>query len=520
MAYIDGKPAADYLETVVAAHQGWQDPDARYNTVFFNPSRIPYAQIPGGAFYNDAYQWPGSGSVTFKYENKTTETVETVAIVPPSVNFTFKTGKQLFEAACIPKTVAEPTSAASSAQPSPSTKPQPPVTVYPKPVIRDRFNLISGYYINSTIGDVAVLFIPTFSTTEPYYDGSVLPDNAALEFSTVASKFMQKAKRDGKKKIIIDVSGNNGGTFTSGEDLYKLFFPDQDIYTATRFRAHKSIELATKAIGVLPKSFLIQEDSGAFDFISYRTVVKPDQKTSFPSQQALYGPHTVRNGSYSSIYANGNLTIDSTNKTPIHGYGVFADAPTHRSRQPYETEDILILTDGYCLSTCASFVNLMKNFAGVKSIAFGGRPHFGPMTAVGGVKGAQSLDLESLDSYFVELPHQIMRNYTTALSITEQRTFNQTAPIGSKHLPLALSNLNVNFRNAYSPGDHDTPLQFVSEAADCRLFYTADTLFNPERLWAAAADAMWGCDQCVQGSQNGPGSVNAGGVAGFGKVSD
>jgi hypothetical protein len=45
------------------------------------------------------------------------------------------------------------------------------------------------------------------------------------------------------------------------------------------------------------------------------------------------------------------------------------------------------------------------------------------------------------------------------------------------------------------------PLQFVYEAANCRIFYTPQTIFNYTNLWTYAADAAWNKPElCVQGS--------------------
>ncbi|KAJ5102410.1 hypothetical protein NUU61_004632 [Penicillium alfredii] len=46
------------------------------------------------------------------------------------------------------------------------------------------------------------------------------------------------------------------------------------------------------------------------------------------------------------------------------------------------------------------------------------------------------------------------------------------------------------------------PLQFVYEAADCRLFYTYDNIVHPATGWNAAARAIWGNGHCVKGSKS------------------
>ncbi|MCJ1306602.1 hypothetical protein MMC25_000245, partial [Agyrium rufum] len=47
----------------------------------------------------------------------------------------------------------------------------------------------------------------------------------------------------------------------------------------------------------------------------------------------------------------------------------------------------------------------------------------------------------------------------------------------------------------------DVPVQFVYEAADCRIFFTPQTIYNYTNLWSYAADATWQNPAlCVSGS--------------------
>jgi hypothetical protein len=73
----------------------------------------------------------------------------------------------------------------------------------------------------------------------------------------------------------------------------------------------------------------------------------------------------------------------------ITGYG-----PRTNFTQPFAAEDIVMLYDGYCASTCTIFSEFMRLQGGVKSIAYGGRPNSDSSTpiiqGVGGVKGANN----------------------------------------------------------------------------------------------------------------------------------
>lgn len=58
--------------------------------------------------------------------------------------------------------------------------------------------------------------------------------------------------------------------------------------------------------------------------------------------------------------------------------------------------------------------------------------------------------------------------------------------------------------------DSGTPLQYIYEAADCRLYYTAKTLLHGEAMWEAAWSAYEDTSRCVNGSTNQPSSISGG----------
>jgi hypothetical protein len=165
------------------------------------------------------------------------------------------------------------------------------------------------------------------------------------------------------------------------------------------------------------------------------------------------------------------------------------------------------ITNGDCVSTCAFFVKLMKR-QGVRTITFGGRPTNEPMQGVGGVKGGQSLGVDYINGYIQQANTLIRNSANTSsplLTQAEWKKFNESSP--SLADTFAWSG-NLNLRNEYDPDDDETPLQFVYEAAECRLFYTLDNYLQQETVWQAAATAMFGTFGCVNGSTGGTGSLD------------
>jgi hypothetical protein len=132
-------------------------------------------------------------------------------------------------------------------------------------------------------------------------------------------------------------------------------------------------------------------------------------------------------------------------------------------------------------------MEMMHHEAGVRTVVVGGRPEIGPMQAPAGTRGALSYDSVSLD-----------------LDIGNAETINTTTtgylPDRAEDQAVWISTASFNMRDQVRNGEN-IPLQFVYEAADCRIFYTFNTIYNYANLWQYAANAIWSNPGlCVQGS--------------------
>ena len=149
---------------------------------------------------------------------------------------------------------------------------------------------------------------------------------------------------------------------------------------------------------------------------------------------------------------------------------------------------ILQLTDGLCGSACAIFVELMAHQAGVRTISVGGRPVGGPMQTSSGTRGAREYSSDFLD-YDVQQLNDTLEN-TDAWSEFPRR--DDTG--------MWINYASFNIRDQMREND-ETPLQFQYDAAQCRIYYTLDNVYNMTRLWRDAAAATWDdASLCVEGS--------------------
>lgn len=162
------------------------------------------------------------------------------------------------------------------------------------------------------------------------------------------------------------------------------------------------------------------------------------------------------------------------------------DGSLRANPPPFAAENILILTDGACSSTCALFVEMMSHEAGVRTVVVGGSPIPGPMQAVSGTRGALVYSADVLDSDF---------GFASSINATAAAVLPQVRDPG-----MAINYAGFNLRDQVRQ-DSTTPLQFQYEAADCRVYYTMKNVLNETQLWLDAAAALWENNYlCVVGS--------------------
>jgi hypothetical protein len=520
---INGQDAKDYLENW-AQYGSLQDRDALYNNVFYELATVSLGPVGSGigTFAGSGRgRWIFPNATTeFTFENGTSRSYDNYAKVLVSLAG-ITDGESLYKKwltgpVPTPTPSASPSANSTMATPSATATPSPkpiPAPGYPPPVVREIHNLIGGYFLEDDYSDVAVLSVPSFVGID-----------AQEEFQETAANFIAAAKAAGKKKMVIDVSANGGGTILLGYDLYKLFFPnDIDHAAEDRFRAFESTDLIgqkfSEAAGTFPRTLVNStgnetlaelNDNIASSVFNYRSDVNAEGK-NFDSWAAKFGPGIMQKGDNFTNLFHWNLsdvlTPLNSGGVYVHGYGPLANY----TQQPFAAEDVVVVTDGYCASTCTIFSELMRQRADVKYISLGGRPRAGITQAVGGVKGTNNLPwsyIQSLAQYTVtELNNTVAEsqylNSTELGDYFDETVFNR-ASIGNA--------INVNFRDGIRDMDlasntnetNNIPLQFVYEAADCRILYTKAMTVDVTAIWKAVADSTWGGkSHCVAGSLGG-----------------
>ncbi|KAL4924093.1 peptidase S41 family protein [Aspergillus undulatus] len=498
---INGEDASTYLQSL-AGSQSFQDPDASYNNFMYSHARYTSSSQMLGAFsypLNGAY--PGTTEYTLIYANGTMSKSKVKAVAQDE--FIYANGTELYEDYCLP-VPEESTSASATPTPTPSTSTPaaassstpatsptatvlPAPTGYPKAVVRDENNLVAGYLLNKPdLQDAAVLSVPTFSVSGV--------EGGTSNISSLVINFLEKSVNAGRKKIILDLTSNPGGNTNYAFDLFKIFFPNKTPYWSTRLRAHKALYYLEKMGYSVPQdpeneTWATLADMGLFGLKT------PNQNYTYKSEDEVYGPHDVLGANMTSP-TSFNFNVISSDRMPIHGYGGIKPNWT----QPlFAPEDILIVTDGSCSSSCPIFTKMMK-YEGVRTISFGGRPQPGPMQAMGGTRGGQVLPGDQL-----VLIMGAALEIAAEKEILDENELKQLKALSpAETSPLQYGSLQVNLRDAYGKEDEESemPLQYVYEPAHCRLFYTLENVLEPATVWSAAARAIWGDGECVAGSRN------------------
>jgi hypothetical protein len=502
---IDGQNSTEFL-LHWSQYGSLQDPDALWNNLFYELAQVSLGSsgtgtgtFSGGG--RGARIYPGP-STTLTFANGTTVVNQNFArVLVPFNNIT--SGEDIYKSYFTPdpedvepaEQLATSTTSSVSSTASPTSSAASttiPAPGYPSPIIREMNNLNSGYFLDGAgYDDVAVLSVPSFV-------GTTIDE---IPFQAVNTYLINRAVAENKTKLIIDVSANGGGTILQGYDLFKQLFPSILPYGGTRFRAHEAFDLIGQEIsafsGLVPRSLNTNDtvQNLVSSNFNYRTDADVNYQP-FTSWSEKFGPHAYgpEPDNFTSI-TRWNL---SDVLTPDNSGGIYVSGYLNRSNittQPFAAENIVVVYDGYCASTCTIFSELMRQQGGVKTIALGGRPNRDIIQAVGGVKGTNDFPWDYILSN-VEAPFQLQLLHDDAY-------YNTTALAAYSTLPLERStNAVVNSRDGLRQGDAtQTPLQFVYEEADCRIYYTPEMVVDETAVWKTVADtAFLGVNHCIAGN--------------------
>ncbi|KAI1087933.1 hypothetical protein F5B19DRAFT_496899 [Rostrohypoxylon terebratum] len=509
---INDVDAATYIEDWINQAGGNQDVDAAYNSMFFEKAFL--AENKNQGYFQTGgrvrYIYPGN-TTSFTFENGTVLALPNQARLKGNWR-TVVDGPSFFNRFCSGATTSSATESSNTDDTSHTTAAEAvgvPVSGYPTPVIVASDSSISGYYINQTgFEDVAVLSMLSFSPDDP------------VEFQKVAQDFYAAAVQAGKTKLVVDVQANGGGYIFLGYDGFRQLFPDIVQQGLGRWRQHEGFAAISKVFSDISADF--DPNTASADVIdAYESVFNwrydlNITNGNFESYEDKFAPHEFGGDNYTNLMQwNFSDPLSTSNST----FGFGTDITGYRSRSNFTRpfggpENIVLLLDGYCASTCTLFSEFLRSNAGVKSIAMGGRPSKeGLIQGVGGVKGSQSYGFADVYSQA-----QSAKGFTNDTDLTA--TLNRYTEYVVDRSTAA--SLNVKDQILSGNLEDGVPAQYVVEESDCRLWWTAPMVTDITELWKAAATAAFKGGNCAYGAIDYPANATtakraAAGLASIGK---
>lgn len=550
---VDGQDVVQYLETLGQniSYAGFQDPDALYNMELWQIQNSGVPGYPGYFHIGNTYQ---GANTTLTFEDGTSRSSQNYAVWTSIFDFTGMTdGASFYDICCNAtqkletlggSTVAsgstrlieergqnrvvnrltqadktlEDKAAAASASPTETQIPG-----YPSPIALSSDQSLSGYFLEgSGFDDTAVLVLAQMTETAP------------VDFLNTMTTFLDECRRANKTRLVIDVQGNPGGSVATGYGIFKQLFPDIWPYGAATLRAHEGLDVLGTFYTQLDAELYKEEPNNitllqsADYYQQYNpTVWQNDSGQLYGSWSEFYGPVDTGVGNYTNLIRwdlNSTNYLVGSNGLVIPGFG---NETGILSPSPFTSDNIILLTNGLCSSTCTILAHFLKFQGKVKSIAMGGRPTSTLMQAIGGIKGSQVyqyllLALKDVAGAYQDAANT--RDTASANAITNSKTLGNILNNGSYIvlrganagvLPTASNDFTFNWQNNIAEGDTSyTPAQFVYEAADCHLWYQPQHIGDVSTLWATAAAQAFGLNNtnvfslCVNGSTNAPSSLS------------
>ncbi|KAL8372183.1 hypothetical protein RB595_001807 [Gaeumannomyces hyphopodioides] len=479
---IDGEPVQSVLRAA-SFYVPTQDPDTKYNELFGKGSK-------SGQFVTGLREL--RDNTTFKFANNTIRTLPNYAIFARNemrIWNNISTGADVHQEFELPggSSSAESLSHEKRHLENPLLAHQRPLARRQSPkdalsgkeeiVEKDPWDTTFGIFLGgeSKYRDTCVLRVLTFAPDE---NRNVTDAMHRREMRRLVRSLTKKCKDSGRTKLVVDLQGNGGGSFWPGLEMYRNLFPKSEAFQAIRWRATPALQHYSASLW----GTRFEQDLWGG--------VKTMKFTNFSSSGELFGPDkTVKQDSVTNRALIDARTTDDGAFTLMGFDTSDTGAP---QEPPFKPEDVIVVTDGSCASTCAGIAGLMTREAGVRSIAMGGRPQEKPMQAIGGTRGGEVRQLDFLQKFsgaatMPRPPSGVKLHPTTAPPLE----------------PTVLSGVaSINWYNEYpigAPADAP-PLQFVYEAAHCRRFFRPENVRDPQTVWQDVADVAWRGAKCVKGS--------------------
>ncbi|CAG8618470.1 17780_t:CDS:2 [Cetraspora pellucida] len=294
-----------------------------------------------------------------------------------------------------------------------------------------------------TLGETGIVVISSF-ISESSNDTKVVMD--MMKGLNHGFKLLAQAR---VKKLVLDLQNNNGGFIEVSQFVvHRLFlsanpfFPNDNLVTPLfSLSVQKASEKSEPSTDFSPKAYLnaytYQQFDSATDFLGENYQIRDNNKVRTTNK-----------------YIDANNTQDfqeiiGSNIKPL----------------PWQSKDMIILTNGLCGSACAALAQHLSDYENVKTVAVGGF-YNRPMSYSSFIGGSVT-DFVTLMGMLKEL------------NVTDDN-------IAPREF-LVSTTFSFTFREIYGWKDERELLEFSFKPAKERLYYNNKNVRDPSLLWVEVA---------------------------------
>ncbi|CAG8556644.1 1786_t:CDS:2 [Funneliformis caledonium] len=338
--------------------------------------------------------------------------------------------------------------------------------------------IMASFYILSD-NKTGVVVIPTVMTPE---------DEIVNEMFELQIGFDLLEDR-GVTKIILDFHENGGGIIELALFFVYLLFPDSSPDFDNDMVVSELSRAALEAASSQPNAEQVRGeltmpplDLGAKDLIRWaaktvRSIFStsyfniygykdPNTENHFRTVEEFIGNHTYIRGGTPTSFTSKFIDRD------IQEFSLFVKLLSGNINEyKWKSEDIIILTNGLCGSSCSLITHRMAEKFNVSTIAVGGFKDT-PLSYAS-FPGSQVLDLDQI------------RDELTFNGLLQNETLKDLIP--QPFLFPAI--LRFTFKEIYDIVNKDNILEYTYKPAKHRLYYDEKSARDPSRLWLEAVKA-------------------------------
>ncbi|CAG8757074.1 8964_t:CDS:2, partial [Racocetra fulgida] len=330
----------------------------------------------------------------------------------------------------------------------------------------------SPYITGSSVGKATLIFdafIARFYILEDFgvvviSTESILNDDNDLEYhflSNIVTGFKLLADK-GIKKIILDLSNNNGGDVFVAHYINKLLFPNIQNFPVALKVNDNSIPFINE-FSKLKLENLIDLNANRMNGVlfHYKSYISVKTNSAFNNVTDFIG---------NNIYTRGGVQVKYTTKAFYDDTTLYVGSlkPPTPPKFPWTEKDIIILTNGICHSSCAIITQRLAEI-NVPTISVGGFPNT-PFSFAQYAVGAATNTLS--------MNYMLANVKNIDPSLISKLTFP--------------TNLIMSFTilEAYSINNPNEVMDYTVRRANYQLYYDERSARDPSSLWMQAANIL------------------------------